>query len=47
MPDLELTLEILTQIQDAAQKVVQRFQIINKPNDFSDTSAGMEKMDSI
>lgn len=47
MPDMELTLEILTQIQDAAQKVVQRFQIINKPNDFSDTSAGMEKMDSI
>ena len=47
MRDIELTLEILTQIQDAAQKVVQRFQVIDKPNDFSDTSAGMEKMDSI
>lgn len=47
MHDIELTLEILTQIQDAAQKVVQRFQIINTPNDFANTSAGMEKVDSI
>ena len=47
MRDIELTLEILKQIQNAAYKVVQRFQVINKPNDFSDTSAGVEKMDSI
>lgn len=47
MFDTELVIEILQQIQDAAQKVVQRFQIINKPNDFTDTSAGVEKMDAI
>lgn len=47
MRDIELTLEILSQIQDAALKVIQRFRAINKPTDFSDTSAGMEKMDSI
>jgi len=36
MPDTELTLEILHQIEDAAKKVVQRFQVINNPNDFTD-----------
>ncbi len=47
MRDTELILEILHQIQDASQKVVQRFQLISKPNDFTDTSAGVEKMDAI
>ena len=47
MRDNELTLEILYQIQDAAQKVVQRFQKISKPNDFTDTPSGVEKMDAI
>ncbi len=31
----------------ARGKVVQRFQTISKPNDFIDTSAGVEKMDAI
>jgi len=43
MPDTELILEILHQIEDAAKKVVLRFQVINNPNDFTDTIAGMEK----
>lgn len=47
MYDKELALEILHQIENAAQKVVQRFQVINNPNDFTDTAAGVEKMDAI
>ena len=47
MHDNELSLEILHQIQESAQKVVQRFQTIGKPNDFTDTSNGVEKMDAI
>jgi len=33
MPDIELILEILHQIYDAAKKVVLRFQVINNPNE--------------
>lgn len=47
MPDNELILEIIQQIEDAAKKVVLRFQVIDNPNDFTDTAAGMEKMDAI
>lgn len=47
MHDNELILEILHQIQKSAQKVVQRFQVISKPNDFTDTPTGVEKMDAI
>ncbi len=47
MYDKELAIEILYQIENAAQKVIQRFQVINNPNDFADTPAGMEKMDAI
>jgi len=47
MPDNELILEILHQIEDAAKKVVLRFKVINNPNDFTDTASGMEKMDAI
>lgn len=47
MRDNELTLEILHQIKESAQKIVQRFQAISNSNDFTDTSAGVEKMDAI
>ena len=47
MHDTDLILEILHQIEDAAKKVVLRFQVINNPNDFTDTASGMEKMDAI
>lgn len=47
MPDQELVLEVLCQIEEAAQKIVYRFQIIDQPADFTDTPTGMEKMDAI
>ena len=47
MYDKELAIEILHQIENAAQKVIQRFQVINNPNDFTGTVAGVEKMDAI
>jgi len=47
MFDKELVLEVLRQIEEAAQKILDRFQVINVPGDFSDTPAGMEKMDAI
>lgn len=47
MHDKELALEILHQIETAAQKVVQRFEVIDSPDAFTDTAAGMEKMDAI
>lgn len=46
MFDKELVLEVLQQIEGAAQKVVDRFQIIDQPDDFTNTSAGMEKKDT-
>jgi hypothetical protein len=39
MRDNELILEILHQIEKSARKVVQRFQAISKPKDFTDTPA--------
>jgi uncharacterized protein with HEPN domain len=47
MPDTELILEILHQIENAAKKVVLRFQVIKNPNDFTDSATGMEQMDAI
>ncbi len=47
MYDKELASKILHQIENAAQKVAQRFQVINNPNDFTDTAVGMEKMDGV
>ncbi len=47
MYDRELCLEVLYQIQDAAEKVVSRFEAIHKASDFTYSSAGMEKMDAI
>jgi len=44
MPDSESILEILHQIENTSKKVVLRFQVINNPNDFTDTATGMEKM---
>jgi uncharacterized protein with HEPN domain len=47
MLNKELALEVLRQIEEAAQKVVDRFKIIDEPSDFTDTPAGMEKLDAI
>jgi uncharacterized protein with HEPN domain len=47
MRDQELVQEILRQIEDAAEKIVTRFQPIRKFSDFTDSQAGIEKMDAI
>jgi uncharacterized protein with HEPN domain len=47
MHDTELVLEVLHQIEEAAAKIVSRFQAIRQVSDFTDSSAGVEKMDAI
>lgn len=47
MFDRELVLEILRQIEEAADKILVRFQPIKQVADFTDTPQGCEKMDSI
>ncbi len=47
MHNKDLVLEVLHQIEEAAQKVIHRFQVIGLPADFTDTPAGVEKMDAI
>ena len=47
MYDKELALEILTQIQASAQKIIKRFELINSPEDFTKSDTGLEKLDAI
>ena len=47
MLNKELILEVLRQIEESSQKVIDRFQIIAEPSDFTDSPTGMEKMDAI
>jgi uncharacterized protein with HEPN domain len=47
MYDKELVLDILQQIFEAAQKITQRFERIESAADFTSSSFGMERMDSI
>ena len=47
MPDRELVLEVLRQIEEAAEKIVARFQVIDEVSDFTDSPGGIEKMDAI
>lgn len=47
MYDKALVLEILGQIFKATQTILQRFEPVKKPGDFTDSPAGMEKLDSI
>lgn len=47
MSDKELALEVLRQIEEAADKIVARFQPINELSDFTDSPAGVEKLDAI
>jgi len=47
MYDNELVLDIFYQILEATQKVNQRFEQIETITDFTETSFGMEKLDSI
>jgi uncharacterized protein with HEPN domain len=47
MYDRELVLEILGQIYQAAQTILKRFEPVKTVSDFTDSPAGMEKLDSI
>ncbi len=47
MHDRELCLEVLRQIEGAAIKIGGRFKVIHQASDFTDTPAGVEKLDSI
>jgi uncharacterized protein with HEPN domain len=47
MRDRELVLEILSQIHEATKKVMKRFEPIHSVADFTDSEAGMEKVDAI
>ncbi|MBW1960167.1 MAG: DUF86 domain-containing protein [Deltaproteobacteria bacterium] len=47
MYDRELAIEILTQIYEATQTILKRFEPIKSVEDFTGSDAGMEKLDSI
>lgn len=47
MYDKELALEILSQIYQATQTILQRFEPIKSADDFTKSFEGMEKLDSI
>ncbi len=47
MHSRELSLEILEQIYGSIQKVLKRFEPIKSANEFTDSDAGMEKLDAI
>jgi len=47
MYDRELSLEILRQIYKAARTISKRFEPVKTSNYFTDTPAGMEKLDSL
>jgi len=47
MYDRELALEIASQIYKGTQTILKRFKAVESPGDFTDSEAGMEKLDSI
>jgi uncharacterized protein with HEPN domain len=47
MHDKELILEVLRQIEEAAAKILARFQPVSQPSDFTDSSTGVDKLDAI
>lgn len=47
MYDKELAMEILKQIYHATELILQRFESIHNVSDFTNSPAGMEKLDSI
>ncbi|MBW8001429.1 MAG: DUF86 domain-containing protein [Planctomycetes bacterium] len=47
MYDKDLVLEVLGQIRTASQTILDRFKSIKGVSDFTDSSAGREKLDSI
>ncbi len=47
MFDKELVIEVLTQIQLAAETLLERFKPINNVSDYTDSPEGMEKLDAV
>ncbi len=47
MYDRALVVEVLRQINEAAERILSRFAPVKEAADFTDTPAGMEKMDAI
>ncbi|MBU0483775.1 MAG: DUF86 domain-containing protein [Proteobacteria bacterium] len=47
MRDQELTLEVLRQIEEAAAKIMVRFEAIDQVSAFTDSPSGVDKMDAI
>ena len=47
MYDSELAFEVLMQIRQATETLLQRFEPVNCVDDFTNSPAGMEKLDSI
>jgi uncharacterized protein with HEPN domain len=47
MYDRELALEIASQIHKGSQTILKRFEAVESPGDFTNSEAGMEKLDSI
>jgi uncharacterized protein with HEPN domain len=47
MYDKELVREILIQIKEASERVLRRFEAIHSVEDFTNSEAGMEKLDAI
>jgi hypothetical protein len=47
MFDKCLTLEILQQVFQATQGILKRFKPIKSPDDFTESEAGIEKLDAI
>jgi len=47
MRDKELALEVLRQIEEAATKIITRFETIDQVSDFTDSSVGVDKIDAI
>ncbi|MCD6328676.1 DUF86 domain-containing protein [bacterium] len=47
MLDRELCQEVLRQVETAAARIVTRFEAIRQVSDFTDSPAGIEKMDAI
>lgn len=47
MYDKELTIYILTQLKESADKILKRFEPIKNVSDYTDTPEGMEKLDAV
>jgi len=47
MYDVELAREILFQVYEATQRILRRFEPVLSADDFTNSEAGMEKLDAI